>query len=149
MHFRSLHICECDALTALCLRSKAHWGYDAAFMKACVPVLTVTPGLLKAHTWQVATQGPDFLGVASVRAIGSTACLEKLFVEPGKMRKGTGGALMQWAIWQARLSGAECITIEADPQAVAFYARFGARKIGEVPSDAIAGRVLPLLEIRL
>ena len=149
MQLRSPDICECDALTALCLRSKAHWGYDAAFMKACMPVLTVTPGLLKAHTWQVATQGPDLLGVASVRPIGSTACLEKLFVEPGKMRNGTGGALMQWAISQARLSGAECITIEADPQAVAFYARFGARKIGEVPSDAIAGRVLPLLEIRL
>jgi hypothetical protein len=26
---------EVEALTALALRSKAHWGYDDAFMEAC------------------------------------------------------------------------------------------------------------------
>ena len=25
---------ECETLSALCLRSKAHWGYDSAFMEA-------------------------------------------------------------------------------------------------------------------
>ena len=33
---------EAPSLTALCLRSKAHWGYDAAFMRLCVPSLTVS-----------------------------------------------------------------------------------------------------------
>ncbi len=32
---------EAVSLTALCLRSKAHWGYDAAFMRLCVPSLIV------------------------------------------------------------------------------------------------------------
>src|SRR5687768_14923343 len=33
---------EAEHLTALTLRSKAHWGYDADFMAACVPSLTIT-----------------------------------------------------------------------------------------------------------
>ena len=35
--------------------------------------------------------------------------------------------------------------IAADPNAVGFYERAGARVVGEIPSDSIAGRVLPLL----
>ena len=34
---------EAKALSDLALRSKAHWGYDAAFMAACRAELTVTP----------------------------------------------------------------------------------------------------------
>ena len=33
---------EADCLTALCMRSKAHWGYDAAFMHACREELRMT-----------------------------------------------------------------------------------------------------------
>ena len=34
---------EAAALSALAMRSKAHWGYDAAFMAACRAELTLTP----------------------------------------------------------------------------------------------------------
>lgn len=37
---------ELDALTALVLRSKAHWGYSDEFMRACAAELTVSPALL-------------------------------------------------------------------------------------------------------
>jgi hypothetical protein len=37
---------EAHALTALVLRSKAHWGYDAGFMAQVRPVLTVTPDMI-------------------------------------------------------------------------------------------------------
>ena len=33
-------ISELEAMTELAMRSKAHWGYDDAFMQACRPVLT-------------------------------------------------------------------------------------------------------------
>ena len=32
---------EATSLTALCLRSKAHWGYDAEFMRLSTPHITV------------------------------------------------------------------------------------------------------------
>jgi hypothetical protein len=38
------------------------------------------------------------------------------------------------------------LSVLADPNAAGFYRRIGARDIGEAPSDAIAGRMLPLLE---
>ncbi|MGH7506358.1 MAG: hypothetical protein ACRELX_11935, partial [Longimicrobiales bacterium] len=34
---------DAGRLTALALRSKAVWGYDAVFMERCRPLLTVTP----------------------------------------------------------------------------------------------------------
>jgi hypothetical protein len=36
-----------------------------------------------------------------------------------------------------------------DPNAAGFYERNGAVRIGEAPSDAVAGRLLPLYEVRL
>jgi hypothetical protein len=41
------------------------------------------------------------------------------------------------------------LTILADPNAAGFDERNGAVRIGEAPSDAVPGRLLPLYEIRL
>jgi len=35
------------------------------------------------------------------------------------------------------------VVLDADPGAEPFYARFGARRTGEVPSGSIEGRMLP------
>ena len=51
-----------------------------------------------------------------------------------------------------RLSGgprARRLTILADPFAAAFYEHTGARRVGEAPSDAIPGRLVPFYEIAL
>ena len=45
--------------------------------------------------------------------------------------------------------GAERLAILADPNAAGFYERNGAVRIGEAPSDAVPGRLLPLYEVRL
>ncbi len=41
MQVRSAKPGESQSLTALCVRSKAHWGYDAAFMKLSAATLAV------------------------------------------------------------------------------------------------------------
>ena len=41
------------------------------------------------------------------------------------------------------------MTILADPNAAGFYERNDAVRIGEAPSDAVPGRLLPLYELRL
>jgi GNAT superfamily N-acetyltransferase len=146
---RAPETAECAALSALCLRSKAHWGYDAAFMVACVPVLTIREADLARMTWQVAEASGMPVGVAAIGIEAATAHLDKLFVDPDAMGLGAGGALMRWALETARGAGAVRIQIESDPQAVRFYTRYGAVQVGEVASEAIAGRVLPLLEITL
>ncbi len=78
-----------------------------------------------------------------------TLDLDKLFVEPQRIRTGVGRVLMAHAIDEARRRGAKRLTILADPNAAGFYERNGARRIGEAPSDAIPGRSVPLYEIKL
>ena len=78
-----------------------------------------------------------------------TLDLDKLFVEPQRIRTGIGRALIAHAINEARRRGATRLTILSDPYAAGFYERNGARLIGEAPSDAIPGRSVPLYEIKL
>ncbi len=49
----------------------------------------------------------------------------------------------------ARAEGAAVLTILADVNAAPFYARMGAVRTGDAPSDAIPGRLLPTFALRL
>ena len=140
---------EAAALTELCLRSKAVWGYDAQFMEACRDELTITPDMLNSSYLQVAESDGCLIGVAQVTLETDFAELSKLFVEPARLRWGAGRQLLDWAARTARQAGATELVIGADPQAAGFYRRMGAIVAGTVPSGSIRGRMLPLLKLRL
>jgi len=142
---------EADALSALCRRSKAHWGYDAAFMRASEPSLTVSSDLIARGRVLVAHDDTGVAGVASVDALErqDEYDLVHLFVEPDRMKRGVGRALFGAAVALARREGASRLVILSDPQAREFYERLGARCVGDAPSDAIPGRRLPLLHYAL
>jgi GNAT superfamily N-acetyltransferase len=140
---------EGPALTELCLRSKAIWGYDAAFMQACRKELAVTPAAIMSSRVQVAEVDGRLAGVAEVKSEGDVAQLEKLFVEPTMLRTGTGRQLFDWAKATARAAGARTMLIEADPDAAPFYRRMGAVDDGVVPSGSIPGRFIPRLNLSL
>ena len=146
---RAPDIRELPALSELCMRSKAVWGYDAAFMKACRAELTFDPRDLVTSRIAVAAQGDSLVGVAQVKIAGAEADLQKLFVEPAALRGGVGRALFDWATDAARQMGASRMIIEADPDAAPFYRRLGARDVGVAPSKSIAGRMLPKLALEL
>lgn len=140
---------ELETLNALILRSKAYWGYDEAFMRACETELKVTPQLLGQNQFVVATVNGKIAGMAEVSIESDTAHLEKLFVEPDQMSLGAGRLLFNWAALTAKTAGAFKIVIEADPEAEPFYAKMGAKRVGMAPSGSIPGRQLPELEFRL
>lgn len=146
---RAARAAELDALTDLCLRSKAVWGYDRAFMDACRDELTLTQEDLRETKLQVAERDGAVVGVAQVSAEGATAHLEKLFVEPAQLRGGAGRTLFAWAKAAAADLGATHLIMEADPDAAPFYRRMGARDDGVAPSGSIPGRVLPRLVLTL
>ena len=134
-------------LTALCVRSKAHWGYDAEFMRRSVAALRVRSADIALGRVLVAVDGKDrAIGVASVIPEGESADLDLFFVDPPFMGRGMGRVLFEAAVRSARLFGARTLTILADPNAAAFYERMGARFLRNAPSDAIPGRSLPLDE---
>ena len=141
---------EAKDLTALCLRSKAHWGYDAEFMRLCVPSLTVSEQSIAEGPVLVATDGSGrTVGTVSVGRDGDDAELALMFVDPAAMGGGTGRLLFEAAVALARKLGYRRMTILADVNAAPFYERMGARYLRNEPSDAIPGRVLPFYEYDL
>ena len=141
---------ETDSLTELCVRSKAHWRYDAAFMARSAAALSVSEADIAAGRVLVAVDdGGRTIGVASVAAEGETADLDLMFVDPPAIGRGAGRVLFEAAAELARRLGARRLTILADPNAAAFYERMGARFLRNAPSDAIPGRTLPLYEYDL
>jgi GNAT superfamily N-acetyltransferase len=141
---------ESQSLTALCVRSKAHWGYDAAFMNLSAMALTVNEVDIAAGCVLVAVDDAGrVIGMACVLTDGDTADLDALFVDPPAIGSGAGRALFEAAVILARGQGAHRMTILADPNAAAFYERMGARYLRHAPSDAIPGRTLPFYEYDL
>lgn len=140
---------ELELLSELCLRSKAVWGYDADFMAACRRELMLAAEQLVSTAIRVAELEGRPIGVAQIAVDRPVADLVKLFVEPQQLGRGCGRLLFEWALAAARGSGASSMTIDADPGAVPFYIRMGARPAGMVPSGSIPGRFLPRLEVAL
>jgi GNAT superfamily N-acetyltransferase len=143
---------EAPALGALCVRSKAHWGYDAAFMALAHRSLQIGPDAIDAGRAFVAVDTDGrLIGVADCCALPEPGAFDlvHLFVEPHTLGQGVGRALLEAACAWCLAQGGTKLVILSDPNAAGFYQRLGARLIGEAPSDAIPGRTLPLLEYRL
>jgi GNAT superfamily N-acetyltransferase len=137
---------ELPTLGELCLRSKAVWGYDDAFMTACRAELTLHPDELQSTHLQVADRDFTVVGLAQVKVTSTDADLLKLFVEPALLRSGVGRLLFEWATGKARDLGAVRMIIEADPGAAPFYEHMGAQYAGFAPSQSIPGRMLPRMQ---
>jgi GNAT superfamily N-acetyltransferase len=139
---------EADALSRLCVRSKAYWGYDPAFMALAGPAVRVRSEWIERGNVLVA--GDEPLAVSAItRSEGDEWDLALFFVDPPAMGKGVGRALFGATADLARRRGAKSLFILSDPGGAAFYMRMGAVRLGEAPSDAIPGRMLPTLRFSL
>jgi GNAT superfamily N-acetyltransferase len=118
-------------------------------MEACRGELSFEPRDLELTPIAVAELNGKSIGVAQIRVVDGEAALLKLFVEPKALRSGTGRALLAWATDVAKKLGATRLTIDADPDAAAFYRRMGACDVGQAPSGSIPGRMLPKLVMNL
>ena len=151
---------EAAALTALAHRSKAVWGYDAAFMAASAPDLTLNPETVRrspVYLAQIpgtelgATGGeggssePVCVGFYALSEPPAEPELEQFFVEPELLGRGVGRALWHHACATARELGWSAFRIAADPNAEPFYRRMGARPMGTIASIVSPERRLPLL----
>lgn len=131
--------------SALCLRSKAWWGYDDAFLAMCKTELTLTEADLARDRIIIAEDDRRMSGVAQVSMEDDGCYLEKLFVDTDRIGQGVGRILYDWAAKAARDLGAHELIVEADPDAVPFYERMGCVHAGEATSGSIPGRTLPRL----
>ncbi|MFD5624266.1 GNAT family N-acetyltransferase [Streptomyces yangpuensis] len=145
---RAARAAEAEALTGLVMRSKAHWGYDAAFLAGCAPELRIRPDEVTARRIVVAEdpQGA-VLGVASLEGAAPLATLGLLFVEPAAIGTGVGRLLYRDVLRRAVEQGVRRLVIDSDPHAAGFYRAMGAVAVpaaGQVgapgPAAPVAGR---------
>ncbi|MFJ8826348.1 GNAT family N-acetyltransferase [Streptomyces sp. NPDC102467] len=139
---------EAELLSALALRSKAHWGYDAEFLAACAAELTLRADEVEPRRTAVA-EAPDgrLLGFATLEGQPPQGELGLMFVDPDAIGGGVGRLLFTHVRETARAAGFTRFGWAADPNALPFYEAMGGRRVGSIPSGSIAGRVLPLMEL--
>jgi N-acetylglutamate synthase-like GNAT family acetyltransferase len=137
---------DTDALTALAHAAKRHWRYPEEWIALWRRDLTFTPELIERFPVYVAEEADAIAGVYALVFAAADCELEHFWVAPMRMGAGIGRALFAHAVERCRAIGARRLWINADPNAEGFYARMGARRVGEVPSTP-AGRTLPRLEL--
>ena len=108
---------EAALLSALCVRSKAHWGYDAEFMRLSWRSLQVDPAAIEEGRVFVAVDERDRpLGVVSCAFLGEDVDLMHLFVEPDALGRGVGRALFATAVEWTRAQSRRTLLIAVRPQ---------------------------------
>lgn len=121
---------EAEALSALIMRSKAHWGYNAAFLAACRNELRLLRDEVVARRTVVAERDGTPVGVATLDGDPPDGALGLLFVEPDAIGRGVGRVLHRHVLTEASRLGFERVTIESDPHAEGFYLAMGAQRQG-------------------
>ena len=140
---------EAGALSELAVRSKAHWGYDAAFMARCREALRVDPANIGRYSYFVAECDGALLGFYGFEPEGDQIGLAFFFVAPEAIGSGFGRALLDHAKDCARAQGYDELIAIADPNAAAFYERMGGKPAGATPSEVDPARPLPVLRFPL
>lgn len=149
LRIRRARASEAPALTELSLRSKALWGYDAAFLARCRIAMQVKEANVETQPHFVAEIDGRLAGFYGFEPLPEGVGLDYMFVEPEFVGRGVGRALMDHAAALARELGHESLTIVADPNAEGFYVRLGAQRVGTQASDVGPERQLPVLRLRL
>ena len=139
---------EAGVLSDLAQASKAHWGYDEAFLASVRDELTFGPGDVAARNFVVAVLDGVVAGFYSLDGDPPHGELGNLWLRPDLIGTGLGRVLWEHAMSGAAAAGFEHLDVDAEPFAEGFYLRMGAERIGETPSGSIPGRVLPLLRVR-
>jgi GNAT superfamily N-acetyltransferase len=137
---------EAATLSELAMRSKAHWGYDAAFMETVRPILTFSEDDIIASPVYVLDDAGTPIGMYRITGTPPSGELEDLWLEPSAIGRGHGRRMFEHSLATAAELGFDELTIEAEPNATGFYAAMGAVQVGERRSPS--GRTLALLNVR-
>src|SRR5688572_10208167 len=141
---------EADTLTEIAHAAKRHWNYPESWILQWQTDLTITREFITNHEVFSATINGEIAGCCALVVTHSLAEIEHMWIRPEQMGSGVGRALFEHARARAVELGANVLELSADPYAEGFYARMGAKRIGEVPADMDGqSRVLPRMRIEL
>lgn len=145
IHIRRANPNDSERATELARAAKAHWRYPDEWLASWQADLAITAEMIDRHPTFVASLDDEVVGVCQLQEADGRAMLEHVWVDPRVHGRGVGRALVE----HARNAAPGIMMVVADPNAVGFYIRLGARRVGDVagPMPGAPDRTLPLLEI--
>ncbi|WP_373085623.1 GNAT family N-acetyltransferase [Sneathiella sp.] len=118
-------------------------------MLTCKPFLSITPKMITDWHSGVIETAEEIAGFYFLSEEQAQAELQLLYIDPSYIGCGYGRCLFNSAVETAIRLGHPNLRIEADPNAVGFYRKMGARQTGWCRSDISDGHELPLMILDL
>ena len=138
---------EGGRLKEIAIASKGHWGYEPERVREWADRGDFGRETLERLALFVAEAEGRTIAWASVESREQAAWLADLWVEPARIGKGVGTLLLRRAAEHARTSGAHVLEWEAEPNALGFYEKMGARRLRDSTSEW--GRTLSVMGVDL
>jgi len=145
---RPARLDEGERLRAIAEAAKSYWGYDEETVRAWAGEGDFSAEGLRSKNVYVAEVDGRAVAWAALIPRGEVVWLDDMWVDTPWMGKGVGSALFRHCAEAAVRLGGRTMEWEAEPNAVGFYERMGARYLRDgVPSEW--GRILPVMGIDL
>jgi N-acetylglutamate synthase-like GNAT family acetyltransferase len=149
MKIEKASVNDCQILTEITKKSKAHWGYSEEQIKKWTPFLTISKEYILTNSVYILTQAEQILGYYSYfNNEDNSITLDNLFITPKYIRKGLGKLLMEDFINRMKNTNCKKIILHADPNSEGFYQKLGFQKIGKFQTS-IKNRFMPIMEMNL
>ena len=146
MQLRPAERADVERLEQITIAAKAHWGHDRSWVERWVAAGDFAQhAVTRNEAWLIEADGV-IAGWSALQLRGEVAWLEDLWVDPAYMGRGVGTELFIDARNRAARAGAQRVEWESDLDAVGFYERMGARRVGTSDVTEL-GRVLPIMAV--
>lgn len=132
---------EAPLLRDICLQAKGSWGYTDAFMARFAQEIIIDADSILTDCVLVACEREQIIGWLRVLTNREPLILDDLWVLPTAFGKGVGRQLFAAAVAVTIELGQPGFELDADPNALGFYARMGCCKVGE--AFTAMGRYIP------
>ena len=145
INIRRAKVGDADILTNIAINSEAYWGYDEDYMESFKDTYRVSENYISNYPTFLIEDDKEVVGFYGILMNEGETELEYFFIDPRYIRKGYGKLLWQHVIETARSLNIKAFEIITSPEAIGFYTKLGALKIGEVESLVKVGRKIPRL----
>jgi GNAT superfamily N-acetyltransferase len=140
---------EGERLREIAIAAKAYWGYELERVVEWANGGDYSDeGLRTRDVYVAELEGRAVAWAALVRKSDVDSWLDDLWVEPDAIGRGVGTALFRHVTERAKELGATRLVWEAEPNAVGFYEKLGARPTGYENLGSWGGKI-PVLELDL
>jgi GNAT superfamily N-acetyltransferase len=139
---------EGERLREIAIASKSHWGYEESRVRDWAAQGDFSAEAVAAKEILVAEADGRAVGFATLISEGELCVLDDLWLEPEWIGRGVGTELFGASLERAKQLGARHIEWEAEPNAVGFYEKMGARYLRDSEPTEF-GRVIPVMGLDL